>query len=45
MSFNSTISQNSLNSSEVNSPPLYDLRHLILRSVSFSTCSLKALNF
>jgi len=38
-------SQNSKNSSDMNSPPRLDLRHLIFQFDSFSTKSLKALNF
>ena len=39
------VSQNSSNSSDVNYPPLSDLKHLIFISASFSTNALKALNF
>ena len=38
-------SQKLKNSSEVNSPPRSGLRHLIMRSNSFSTKALNALNF
>lgn len=43
--FISCCSQKSKNSSKVNSPPWLDLRHLIFQSDSFSTNTLKALNF
>jgi hypothetical protein len=37
--------QKSINSFDVKSPPLSDLRHLIFESISFSTISLYVLKF
>jgi hypothetical protein len=37
--------QNSMNYFDVNSPPISDLKHLIFKSISFSTISLYILKF